>query len=104
MKLPTATLSVRIPHELWVKLAHFVEEGLANDLSSAVRNLVESGLWLHEHEDDIRDTEKTNKIIDEWKAKMNEKEILDLPKQFSDDQIKALEMAFALEKERRYKL
>jgi len=104
MKVPSATLSVRIPHELWEKIAQFVENGLAKDLSSAVRNLVESGLWLHEHKDDILDTEKTNKIIDEWNAKMNEKEILDLPKQFSDDQIRALEMAFDLEKERRCKL
>ena len=103
MKLPSVTLSVRIPQELWHKINEFAENGLAKDLSSAVRNLVESGLWLHEHKDDIRDTEKTNKIIDEWNAKMNEKEILDWPKQLSDDQIRAIEMAFDLEKERRCK-
>ena len=104
MKLPSATLSVRIPQELWQKINEFVENGLAKDLSSAVRALIEAGFWLHEHKDDIHDPEQVQNFIKEWNLQMNEDKIFDWTEQLSENQMKAIEMAFDLEKERRYKL
>lgn len=104
MKLPTATLSVRIPHELWVKLAKFVDNGLAKDFSCAIRALIEAGFWLHEHKNDIHDPEQVQNFIEKWNSQMNEDKIFDWTKQLSENQMKAIEMAFDLEKERRYKL
>ena len=104
MKLPSVTLSIRISHELWHRINEFVENSSMIDFSSGVRALIESGLWLDDHKEDICDPDKASKIITEWTSKINENEILDWPKQLSDDQIRAIEMAFDLEKERRCKL
>jgi len=104
LKLPTATLSIRIPHESWEKLAQFVDNGLAKDISCAVRALIEAGFWLHEHKNDIHDPEQVQNFIEEWNSQMNEDKIFDWTKQLSENQMKAIEMAFDLEKERRYKL
>ena len=103
MKLPSVTLSIRISHELWHRINEFVENSSMIDFSSGVRALIESGLWLDDHKEDICDPDKASKIITEWTSKINENEILDWPKQLSDDQIRAIEMAFDLEKERRCK-
>jgi len=104
MNMPAVGVSLRMPPELWARVNAIVEDGTYKDFSEATRKLIEAGLWVNDHKDDIQDPEKANKIIQEWNAKMNEKEILDIPKQFTDDQIRALEMAFELEKERRCKL
>ncbi len=101
--MPTASLSVRVPQEQWEKLAQFVENGQAKDLSSAVRALIEAGFWLHEHKDDIHDPQQVQNFIEEWNSQLNEDKIFDWTEQLSDDQMKAIEMAFDLKKERRYK-
>ena len=102
MKLPSATLSVRISFELWEKISEFAKK---NDLelSSGSRKLIDHGLWLENHKEDIQDPEKSSGIIAEWAAKMNEKEILEWPKTLSENQISATIMSLEMEKERRFK-
>lgn len=100
MKKPKTSLSFRITYEQWEKISEFVEKnGL--DFSSGARELIDHGLWLDSHKQDIQDPEKVGGIIKEWTAKMNENEILQWPLQLSDDQIKAAHMSLEMEKERR---
>lgn len=103
MKLPTATLSVRIPHELWKKLALFVDDGLAKDLSSAVRTLIEGGFKLMEIKNEIDDPDRVRELANQWNSKMNESDIFEWAKNLSDQQMKAIQGAIELENEQRYK-
>ena len=74
------------------------------DFSSGTRQLIDYGLWVDNHKENIQDPEKTSGIITEWAAKMNENEILEWPKELPDDQISAAMMSLQMEKERRHKL
>jgi len=103
MKLPSVTLSIRISHELWHRINEFVENSSIIDFSSGVRALIESGLWLDEHKEDVCDPDKASTIITEWTSKMNENEILEWPKSLPNEQIKAAIMSLEMEKERRSK-
>jgi len=100
---PSVSKSIRLSYELWERISEFVEDGSCKDFSEATRKLIETGLWLHDHKDDIQDPEKANKIIDEWNAKMNEKDILEWPKSLPDEKIKAAIMSLEMERERRNK-
>lgn len=103
MKLPTATLSVRIPHELWEKLAQFVDNGLAKDLSSAVRSLIEGGFKLIEIKNEIDDPKRVQELANQWNSKMNENDIFEWVNDLSDQQIEAVRGAIDITKEQRNK-
>jgi len=103
LKLPTATLSVRIPHELWAKLAQFVDNGLAKDLSSAVRTLIEGGFRLMEIKNQIDDPKRVLELANQWNAKMNENDIFEWAKNLSDYKMKAVQGAIKFENEQRNK-
>ena len=103
MKLPTATLSIRITHELWEKLAQFVDNGFAKDLSSAVRTLIEGGFKLVEIKNEINDPKRVQELANQWNSKMNENDIFGWTKNLSDQQMKAVQGALELENEQRNK-
>jgi len=102
MNRPSATISLRISHELWEQVYSLFEAGLCNTFSDAARSLIEAGLWLHTHKNDIQDPKKSQKLVEEWNAKMNEKEIFDWTKQLTDSQKDAIRGALELEKEDRF--
>lgn len=102
MKEPTATISLRLSNELWHKIHDLVDGKSIPDLSHATRSLIEAGLWLNENKNDLRDPEKTKKIIEEYNSKLNEKDVFDWVGQLPDNQIQALQIAFQLEREKRY--
>jgi len=101
LKLPTTVLSVRVPHELWEKLAQFVDNGLAKDLSSAVRSLIEGGFKLTEIKNEIDDPGRVCELAEQWDSKMNENDIFEWTKNLSDHQMKAIQGAIDLENEQR---
>jgi len=103
LKLPTATLSVRIPHELWEKLAQFVDNELAKDLSSAVRSLIEGGFKLIEIKNEIDDPKRVQELANQWNSKMNESDIFEWVNDLSDQQIEAVRGAIDITKEQRNK-
>lgn len=103
MKLPTATLSVRIPHELWVKLAQFVDNGLAKDLSSAIRSLIEGGFKLTEIKNEIDNPDRVQELAKQWDSKMNENDILEWATNLPDYKMKAVLGAIEWVKEERNK-
>ena len=103
MSMPAVGISLRMPPERWARVNDFVEDKTCKDFSHALRQLVEGGLWLQEHKDDIHDPKLVQKFVSEWNASMNEKKIFDWTKQLSDSQINAVGMALGLEKERRVK-
>lgn len=103
MKLPSTVLSVRVPHELWEKLAKFVDNGLAKDLSSAVRSLIEGGFKLAEIKNEIDNPGRVRELADQWDSKMNENDIFGWAKNLSDNQMKAIQGAIDLENEQRNK-
>jgi len=104
MKLPSATLSVRIPQELWQRINEFVENKVAKDLSSAVRVLIEGGLKLKEIKNEIDDPKRVQELANQWNTKMNENDIFEWAKNLSDQQMKAVQGVIELEKESRNKL
>jgi len=104
LKLPTATLSIRIPHELWEKLAHFVDNGPAKDLSSAVRTLIEGGFKLLEIKNKIDDPDRVRELVEQWDSKMNESDIFEWAKNLPDHEMKAVQGAIEFENEQRNKL
>ena len=101
MKEPSASISLRIPRDLWSKINNLVDDRSIPDFSHAARSLIEAGLWLIEHEKDLSDPEKSQKIIEEYNSKLNEKDVFDWVGQLSDNQIQGLEIAFELEKGKR---
>jgi len=96
LKQPTASLSVRIPHELWEKLAKFVDDGLAKDLSSAIRTLIEGGFKLIEIKNVVDDPTRVRELAERWDSKMNENDIFEWAKNLSDYQKKAVQGALEL--------
>jgi len=104
MTAPSATLSVRIPHELWLKINEFVENKVAKDLSSAVRVLIEGGLKLKEIKNEIDDPIRVQELANQWNTKMNENDIFSWTKNLSDQEMIAVQGAIELEKESRNKL
>ena len=104
MKAPSATLSVRIPHELWLKINELVENKVAKDLSSAVRILIEGGLKLMEIKNEIDNPVRVQELANQWKTKMNENDIFSWTKNLSDQEMIAVQGAIELEKESRNKL
>ena len=104
MKVPSATLSVRIPHELWLKINEFVENKVAKDLSSAVRILFEGGLKLMEIKNEIDNPVRVQELANQWNTKMNENDIFSWTKNLSDQEMIAVQGAIELEKESRNKL
>ena len=103
MKQPTATLSIRIPHELWEKLAQFVDNGLAKDQSSAVRTLIEGGFMLIEIKNKIDDPTRVRELAERWDSKINENNIFEWAKNLSDHKMKAVQGAIEFENEQRNK-
>ncbi len=104
MKLPSATLSVRIPQELWQRINEFVENGATKDLSSAVRVLIEGGLKLKEIKNVVDNPKRVQELANQWNVKMNEKDIFSWAKNLSDQEMAAVQGAIELEKESRNKL
>ena len=104
MKVPSATLSVRIPHELWLKINEFVENKVAKDLFSAIRILIEGGLKLMEIKNEMDNPVRVQKLANEWNTKMNEKDIFSWAKNLSEQEMIAVQGAIELEKESRNKL
>jgi len=104
MKVPSATLSVRIPHELWLKINEFVENKVVKDLSSAVRILIEGGLKLMEIKNEIDNPVRVQELANQWNTKMNENDIFSWTKNLSDQEMIAVQGAIELEKESRNKL
>jgi len=104
MKLPSATLSVRIPQELWQKINEFVENGLAKDQSSAVRVLIEGGLRLMEIKNEIDNPKRVQELANQWNSKINEKDIFAWAMNLSDQKMTAVQGAIELVKEQRNKL
>ena len=101
MKEPGVSISLRIPREQWGKINDLVDGRNCPDFSHAARMLFEAGLWLHENKIDLEDTEKSQKLIEEYNSKMNEKDVFDWVGQLSDMQIQGLQIAFDLEREKR---
>ena len=102
MKEPGASISLRIPRELWFKINELVGGRNCPDFSHAARALIEAGIWLNEHKTDLTDPEKSQKLIEKYNSKLNEKDVFDWVGQLSDLQIEGLQIAFELEKEKRH--
>ncbi len=104
MKLPSATLSVRIPQELWQRFNEFVENEVAKDLSSAVRVLIEGGLKLKEIKNEIDDPKRVQELANQWNSKINENDIFAWANNLSDQETIAVQGAIELKKELRNKI
>ena len=103
MKLPSAHLNVRVPHELWQKLAQFVDDGFAKDASSAIRILIIGGFKLVEIKNEIDDPKRVQELANQWNSKMNENDIFGWVSNLSDHQIEAVQGAINITKEQRSK-
>lgn len=101
MKEPGTSISLRISRELWMKINELIDGEKCPDFSHSARMLIEAGLWLNEHKNDLIDPEKSQKLIEEYNSKMNEKDVFDWVRQLSDMQIEGMQIAFKLEKEKR---
>ncbi len=100
-RLPYASISLRIPQDLLIKVRHLVETGLCRDNSSAIRSLIEGGLLLHDYKNSIQDPDIVRKLGEEWESKMNEKEIFGWAKNLKDQQITAVKMVLEMEEDSR---
>ena len=103
MREPGVSISLRLSHELWTKINDLVDGRNCPDFSHVARSLIEAGLWLNEHKNDLTDPEKSQKFIEEYNSKLNEKDLFDWVSRLSDNQIQGMEIAFDLEKEKRFK-
>jgi len=103
MKEPGTSISLRLSRELWFELNQKVEDGTFSNLSEAIREFLNLGIWLYNKKENFQDDTKVQEIMKEYKSKINEKAILDLPKQLTESQIEAMVMSCNMEKERRYK-
>ena len=104
MIAPSATLSVRIPNELWLKINELVENKVAKDLSSAVRILIEGGLKLKEIKNEIDNPKRVQELANQWNSKINENDIFAWAKNLSDQEKIAVQGAIELEKELQNKI
>lgn len=102
MKLPSVSKSVRLPSELWQKLEDLVEQNAFVDFSDAVRELIDGGLKLIEIKSEINNPDKVRELAESWDSRMNEKNIFDWVHRLSDNQMKAVQGAIDLEKEKRF--
>ncbi len=98
---PSILKSLRFSREQWEKINDLVDGRNCPDFSHAARMLFEAGLWLHENKTDLEDPEKSQKLIQEYNSKMNEKDVFDWVAQLSDLKIQGLQITFDLEKEKR---
>ena|SRR3989338_2285021 len=103
MREPGVLISLRLSRELWTKINDLVDGRNCPDFSHVARSLIEAGLWLNEHKNDLTDPEKSQKFIEEYNSKLNEKDLFDWVSRLSDNQIQGMEIAFDLEKEKRFK-
>jgi len=103
MKEPGVLISLRMTRELWTQINNLVENNDSPDFSHAVRSLIEGGLWLIEHKNDLKDPEKSQKVVEEYNSKMDEKNLFTWTAQLTDIQIDGMKMALELEKENRIK-
>ena len=101
MKEPTATISLRLTNELWHKIHDLVDGKSIPDLSHAVRSLIEAGLWLLEHKNELTDPEKSQKLIEEYNSNVEEQNLFSWIGQLSDIQIQGMQSALELEREKR---
>ena len=102
MKEPWVSVSLRLSRELWSSINSLVESQQCTDFSQAMRNLMEGGLMLIEIKNDINDPEKVQELANSWNAEMNENQIFDWASKLSDNQMKAVEGAIEIEKDKRF--
>ena len=102
MKNPSVSKSVRLPFELWQKLQDLVEQEVFTDFSDAARELIEGGLKLIEIKNDINNPQKVQELVNSWNTKMNEQKIFDWVSNLSENEMKAVQGAMELEKEKRF--
>lgn len=103
MKEPSVLISLRMTRELWSKINDLIDDRTIPDFSHAVRTLIDGGLWLLEHKNDLMDHEKTKKVVEEHNSKSNEKNLFAWVEQLTDIQIQGMNSALELEKEKRIK-
>jgi len=96
LKFPSVQLNVRVPHELWEKIAQFVDNGLAKDQSSAIRTLIEGGFKLLEIKNETDDPNRVHELAEQWDSKMNENDIFEWAKNLTDNQKRAVRGALEL--------
>ena len=101
MKEPSASISLRISRELWIKIHDLIDGRNCPDFSHVARSLIEAGLWLHENKSDLEDPEKTQKVIADYNSKTNERNLFSWVGQLSDIQIQGMQSALELEREKR---
>ena len=97
----STNISARMDIDLWDQIDRYKIRHNCRDFSEALRALIKNGLWIEEHKNEITDPEKASKLISEWTAKMNEKDILDWPKELTDNQIQAAKGALQMEEDNR---
>jgi len=102
LKIPSVSKSVRLPFELYQKLGDLVEQNAFVDFSDAVRELIDGGLKLIEIKNEINNPDKVRELAESWDSRMNEKNIFDWVSSLSDNQMKAVQGAIDLEKEKRF--
>ena len=101
LKEPGTSISLRLSRELWSELNQKLVSGKFSNLSEAIRELVKLGLWMYNKKENFQDDGKVQEIMAEYNSKINEKAILDWPKELTDSQIDAVVMSFSMEKEKR---
>jgi len=101
LKEPGTSISRRLSRELWSDLNQKVEDETFANLSVAIREFLKLGLWLYNKKENFQDDGKVQEIMAEYNSKINEKAILDWPKELTDSQIDGVVMSFTMEKERR---
>ena len=67
-----------------------------------MRSLIEGGLKLIEIKDKIDNPDKVRELAESWDSKMNEKDIIGWASKLSDYEMKAVQGAIDLVKERRF--
>ena len=103
MKEPSVLISLRMTRELWAQINNLIDEKSIPDFSHSTRSLIEAGLWLLEHKNDLTDPEKSQKLIEEYNSKIKEDTLFDWTAQLTDMQIEGMQDALEIEKEKRFK-
>ena len=101
MNEPSASISLRLSRELWSKINELADDGGYPDFSGAARSLIEAGLWLFEHKKDFTDPEISQKLIEEYNSKLQDKGVLAWLEQLGDIQLQGIQGALEMEKEKR---
>ena len=100
---PSTTISLRMSIELWTKISNLVNGKDCPNFSHAARSLIQAGLWLNEHKNDLTNPETSQKFIEEYNSKTNENNLFAWTGQLTDIQIQGMQSALELEKEKRIK-